>query len=70
MNKFQCARCGKDAQYDPAKDAVAIKARIESEQFGRDIFYHAVRCPHCGMRNEVRPPEDKSAPVKWPEQKK
>lgn len=64
--KFKCARCDKDAEYDPDKDAVKIKARIESEQFGRDVYYHAVRCPHCGMRNELRPPDDKTAPQKLP----
>ena len=64
--KFKCARCDKDAEYDPDKDAVKIKARIESEQFGREVYYHAVRCPHCGMRNELRPPDDKSAPQKLP----
>jgi DNA-directed RNA polymerase subunit RPC12/RpoP len=65
MVKYECARCGKEAEYDPAKDAVKIKARTESEQFGRDVFYDAVRCPHCGMRNELRSPEDKSAPHKF-----
>jgi DNA-directed RNA polymerase subunit RPC12/RpoP len=65
MIKYECARCGKPAEYDPVKDAVTIKARTESETFGRDVFYHAVKCPHCGMRNELRAPDDKSAPQKW-----
>jgi DNA-directed RNA polymerase subunit RPC12/RpoP len=68
MIKYECARCGKEAEYDPAKDAVPIRARIESEQFGRDVFYHAVRCPHCGMRNELKAPDDQSPPQKWPTQ--
>jgi DNA-directed RNA polymerase subunit RPC12/RpoP len=66
MVKYECARCGKEAEYDPAKDAVPIKARIESATFNRDVTYHAVRCPHCGMRNELRPPDDKSDAQKWP----
>ena len=64
--KYKCARCDKDAEYDPAKDAVPIKARIESSEFAREVTYHAVRCPHCGMRNELRPPDDKSDPQRAP----
>jgi DNA-directed RNA polymerase subunit RPC12/RpoP len=57
--KYQCAYCSKDAEYD-TKDAVVIKARIESEQLGKDVFYHAIRCPHCGARNERKPPKEEA----------
>jgi hypothetical protein len=53
--KFKCFSCGRDDQYDTDK-AVLLHARKESEQMGRNVYYHVVRCNHCGARNERTPP--------------
>jgi len=56
MVKFTCAYCSKPDQYDP-KNAVVIKARQETATTGNEAIYHAIRCNHCGKRNEVKPPK-------------
>jgi len=57
MIKYKCAYCDKEAEYDP-KDAVLLRDRQESQQTGKDVFYHVMRCNHCGARNQRKPPKD------------
>jgi hypothetical protein len=56
-HKYECAFCDKEGEYDTDK-AVKILARVESQQMGKDIYYYAFYCQHCGKKNERKPPED------------
>ncbi len=57
MIKYTCAYCSKEDEYDPKK-AVVLTARQEKDTTGKDAVYHAIRCNHCGKRNEVKPPKE------------
>ncbi len=55
--KYECAFCDKEGECDTEK-AVKILARLESQQAGKDVYYYAFYCQHCGKKNERKAPED------------
>jgi len=55
--KYECAYCDKEGEIESEK-AVKILARIETQQAGKDVYYYAFYCQHCGKKNERKGPDD------------